>query len=58
MACIESKDPCVFFEPKALYRISQEVVNPDYYTLPLGKARVVIEGTDVTVVGWGGQVCP
>eukprot|EP00667_Euglena_gracilis_P014016 EG_transcript_14495 len=56
LACIESPDPCLFFEPKALYRIAQEPVNPDYYTLPLGKARVVAEGRDVTLVGWGPQM--
>jgi 2-oxoisovalerate dehydrogenase E1 component beta subunit len=46
----------VFFEAKMLYRTAVEEVPPGDYVLPLGKARVVRQGTDVTVVGWGQQV--
>lgn len=41
---------------KALYRAAVEDVPVGDYELEIGKARVVREGTDVTVVGWGGQM--
>ena len=57
LTCVhDTPDPCIFFEPKSLYRTSIEEVNPDYYTLPLGKARVVRKGDDVTMVCYGAQV--
>ncbi|KAL3090023.1 hypothetical protein niasHS_006475 [Heterodera schachtii] len=56
LSCIESPDPCIFFEPKILYRNAVEEVPIDKYLLPLGKAEVVKLGTDVTLVGWGTQL--
>lgn len=56
LACIRDPNPCVFLEPKALYRASVEEVPDADYELELGKAEVVEEGSDVTVVGWGSQV--
>lgn len=56
LQCVQDPDPCLFFEPKILYRSTVEDVNPDYYTLPLGKGRVLLEGTDVTIVTYGSQV--
>lgn len=50
LAAIESDDPVLFLEHKALYR-SRAEVDPGYYTVPLGRAAVAREGTDVTVVG-------
>ncbi|KAH7728580.1 hypothetical protein AAVH_03891 [Aphelenchoides avenae] len=55
LACIEDEDPCLFFEPKVLYRNAVEEVPTEKYTLPIGKAEVVREGKDVTMVGWGTQ---
>jgi len=49
LASIESDDPVLFLEHKALYRSRGEVPT-DYYTTPLGKAAIAREGTDVTVV--------
>lgn len=43
-------------EPKILYRASVEQVPVDDYVLPLGKAEVIKEGKDITVVGWGSQL--
>ena len=56
LACIADPNPCIFLEPKALYRSLVEEVPIGSYTLPLGKAEIVREGTDVTLVGWGAQV--
>ncbi|HWP81025.1 MAG TPA: dehydrogenase E1 component subunit alpha/beta [Bacteroidota bacterium] len=48
-------NPVLFFEHKYLYRSIEEFVPDGYYNLPLGKAKVVQEGSDLTVVtyGWG-----
>ena len=49
LASIDSDDPVLFLEHKALYR-SRAEVPPEYYTTPLGQAAVAREGNDVTVV--------
>ena len=56
LASIRSKDPVIFFEPKVLYRSSVEEVPEDDYEIELGKANVVQEGDDVTMVGYGSQL--
>ncbi|KAL2920172.1 hypothetical protein HK105_200238 [Polyrhizophydium stewartii] len=56
LAAIRDKNPVVFMEPKILYRAAVEQVPVDDYTLPLGKAEVIKEGKDLTVVGWGSQL--
>ena len=56
LSSIRSPDPVIFLEPKALYRASVEEVPTGDYELPLQQADIVHEGTDVTVVGWGGQL--
>jgi pyruvate dehydrogenase E1 component beta subunit len=49
---IDSDDPVIFFEPKRRYWVKGEV-DLDAVPLPLGKARVAVEGTDVTLVAYG-----
>ena len=49
LASIDSDDPVLFLEHKALYR-SRDEVPLEYYTTPLGTASIAREGTDVTVV--------
>ncbi|KXZ54487.1 hypothetical protein GPECTOR_4g552 [Gonium pectorale] len=56
LASIREPDPVVFFEPKMMYRTAVEDVPEGDYVLPLGVARLVSEGSDVTLVGWGQQV--
>lgn len=56
LSAIRSRDPVIFLEPKALYRASVEEVPVGDYELPLQQAEVIREGSDVTVVGWGGQL--
>jgi pyruvate dehydrogenase E1 component beta subunit len=55
-AAIRSPDPVVVLEPKVLYRSPREEVPEGEYVVPLGKARVVREGDDVTLVAYGGMV--
>ncbi|KAH8394318.1 hypothetical protein KR200_007216, partial [Drosophila serrata] len=56
LACVRDPNPCIVFEPKTLYRAAVEEVPLDYYTSDLGKADVLREGKDVTLIGWGTQV--
>ncbi|XP_052811632.1 2-oxoisovalerate dehydrogenase subunit beta, mitochondrial-like [Mya arenaria] len=56
LSCIRDENPCVFFEPKILYRSAIEEVPTGDYTIPLGKAEIVVEGSDVTLLGYGTQV--
>ena len=53
LAAIESPDPVVFFEPKLLYRSAKGEVPTGYYTVEIGKARVVKKGQDITLLTWG-----
>jgi pyruvate/2-oxoglutarate/acetoin dehydrogenase E1 component len=55
-AAIRSPDPVVVLEPKVLYRSPREDVPEGEHLVPLGKARVVREGDDVTLVAYGGMV--
>ena len=53
LAAFEDPNPILFFEHKGLYRsISEEVPN-DYYTLPIGKARLVRAGEEVSIITYG-----
>jgi 2-oxoisovalerate dehydrogenase E1 component beta subunit len=56
LSSIRSPDPVIFLEPKALYRTAVEEVPVQDYEIPLGQAEIIRSGTDVTVVGWGGQL--
>ena len=56
LACIRDPNPCLFFEPKALYRAAVEEVPVGDYETPLGVAEVVRAGSDVTLIGYGAQV--
>jgi 2-oxoisovalerate dehydrogenase E1 component beta subunit len=72
IAAIEDNDPVIFFEPKRIYngpfdghydrpvqpwsKFAESAVPEGYYKVPLGKARVVREGEDVTVLAYGTMV--
>ncbi len=56
ISAIRDPDPVIFFEPKRVYRAFREEVPEDEYTIPIGKARVVCEGTELTIVSWGASV--
>jgi len=53
LTAFEDPNPYLFFEHKALYRSVSGPVPEGYYTLPVGKARVVREGSDATIVTYG-----
>lgn len=53
LAAIESHDPCIFMEPKALYRAAVEEVPQAHYTLPLSCAEILKPGNDLTIVSYG-----
>ncbi len=53
---IEDPNPVLFFEHKALYRSIRQEVPTDYYTLPLGKASILKEGNEVTIITYGAGV--
>ncbi len=55
-AAIRDPDPVVFFEPKHVYRSFREQVPEEQYEIPIGQAKVISEGTDITIVTWGAMV--
>jgi pyruvate dehydrogenase E1 component subunit beta len=56
LASIRDPDPVLFFEPKRIYRAAKGEVPEGDYTVPLGKAAIVREGKDVTVLAWGAML--
>jgi pyruvate dehydrogenase E1 component beta subunit len=56
LSAIRDPDPVIFMEPKRIYRAIREEVPEGDDTIPLGKARLVQEGKDVTIVAWGAMV--
>lgn len=56
ISAIRDPDPVIFFEPKRIYRAFREEVPEDEYTVPIGKAKVIETGTDLTIISWGATV--
>lgn len=56
LSSIRDPDPVVFLEPKRIYRAIREEVQEGDHAIPLGKARLVQEGRDVTIIAWGAMV--
>ncbi len=56
ITALESNDPIIFMEPKRIYRAIKQEVPDEKYTLPLDKARVVQEGSDITLVAFGAMI--
>tara|TARA_B100000287_G_scaffold330903_1_gene315643 strand:- start:703 stop:2679 length:1977 start_codon:yes stop_codon:yes gene_type:complete len=50
---INDPNPVMFFEHKALYRSLSSLISDDYFTIPLGKANILKEGNDITIVTYG-----
>ena len=55
LSCIQDPDPCIFVENGMTLFVPGEVA-ADQGPIPLGKAKVVVEGTDLTIVTWSAQV--
>ncbi|WP_232225276.1 thiamine pyrophosphate-dependent enzyme [Seonamhaeicola sp. S2-3] len=53
---INDPNPVLFFEHKALYRSIRQEVPTDYYTLPFGKASLLKEGYDITIISFGAAI--
>jgi 2-oxoisovalerate dehydrogenase E1 component beta subunit len=56
LSAVRDDDPVLFMEPKRIYRASKGEVPEGDYTVPLGKAAVLREGSDVTLVSYGAMV--
>ena len=56
ISSIRDPDPVVFLESTRLYRMIKEDVPEGEYSIPLGKARLVQEGSDVTIISWGSML--
>ncbi len=55
-SAIRDPDPVIFMEPKRVYRAIKEEVPEKSYTIPIGKARIVKEGKDITVIAYGAML--
>lgn len=56
ISAIESDDPVIFMEPKRLYRAIKQEVPEESYRIPLGKAKVISPGTDITIIAYGAMI--
>lgn len=52
-AAIEDPNPVLYFEHKLLYRSITQEIPDDYYTIEIGKAKTVAEGSDLTIITYG-----
>ncbi|EHQ28291.1 alpha-ketoacid dehydrogenase subunit alpha/beta [Mucilaginibacter paludis] len=53
LAAIEDPNPVIYFEHKYLYRTISEEIPDDYYTIPIGKAKIVREGETISLITYG-----
>ncbi|MBX7182568.1 MAG: dehydrogenase, partial [Bacteroidia bacterium] len=53
LSAFEDPNPVLFFEHKALYRSISGNVPDDYYTIPIGKANLIKEGNDLSIITYG-----
>jgi len=56
ISAIEDDDPVIFMEPKKIYRAIKQEVPEEKYNIDIGKARVLQEGQDLTIVTYGAMV--
>ena len=57
-ASIREDDPIVFYEPKAVYRAFREEVPDEPEVMEIGKAEIVREGSDITLISYGAMMRP
>ena len=58
VSAIRDEDPVIFFESEKLYRSIKQEVPTKEFSIPLGKAAIRKEGTDVTIITWGAMTVP
>lgn len=56
IAALNGNDPVIFMEPKRIYRAFKQEVPEEEYEVPIGKAKIVKQGEDITVVAWGAMM--
>lgn len=56
IAAMRDPDPVLFWEPKRIYRAFKQEIPEEAYEIPIGKAKIVQEGEDITIVTWGAMV--
>ncbi|MFP7699510.1 MAG: alpha-ketoacid dehydrogenase subunit beta [Candidatus Phytoplasma pyri] len=56
LSAVKDPDPVIYFEPKKIYRSGKQEVPKEYYEIPIGKAKIVKPGDDITIVAWGSIV--
>ena len=56
ISSIEDNDPVIYMEPKKIYRAIKQEVPEENYSIEIGKARILEEGTDLTLVSYGAMV--
>ncbi len=57
-SAIRSPDPVIFMEPKKLYTTPKMEVPEEEYVIPIGKAKLVREGSDLTLISYGAMMIP
>jgi pyruvate dehydrogenase E1 component beta subunit len=53
LAAIKDPDPVIYYEPKRLYRSFRQEVPLDWYEVPIGQAKIIQEGADISIFSWG-----
>lgn len=56
ISALRDPDPVLFWEPKRIYRAFKQEIPVEAYEIPIGKAKVINEGKDITVVSWGAMI--
>ncbi|MBP7310776.1 MAG: alpha-ketoacid dehydrogenase subunit beta [Candidatus Cloacimonetes bacterium] len=56
IAAIEDPDPVIYMEPKRIYRAIKQEVPEEKYSIPIGKAKVISAGEDITVIAYGAMI--
>ena len=55
-AAIRDPDPVIFYEPMRIYRAIKQDIPEEEYIVPLGKANVIQQGDDITLIAWGAML--
>ena len=58
VSSIRDPDPVIFFESEKLYRSIKQEVPTKEFSIPLGKAAIRKEGSDITIITWGAMTVP